>query len=641
MSATLRLVSAIFLLPLVLLLATCSMDDGDSTDDGPSNSVDAITSATPDVASAQLTKDHEGWMKADCSSCHESTHSTTYRVPDCVLCHGRNGAPDRAAGHEDKECAKCHANAHSKMELDSPASCRKCHHYQTTESAPCGNTESVDAVVIGAGGGGLAAAAALARAGKKTVLLEQQYKLGGQMGVIKRGSYNIELSLHSMSGLSDGLAPAQMFEDLGIWDDLKPVTLDPLFGILSVDDNYMVPADVDAYLKLLQEQFPNEAANLDALFKELIRLSALIESAMVFMSTGELPPNFTMDDLTEIQEILSTNVSEFVYGYIESPRLFSVVTSLTVYIGKLPQEMSALTFVAMWKGFHLDGLQYVEGGSERIIQALAKEIENSGSTIELLTKATKIVIDQGKATQVQTHDGRCFDTKYVVSNANAPDTLFKMVGEEHLPEDYVSRVKGMEISPSMFVIYLGVDHDYVPNFGGSHELFWAEYADEQTVLDRILECSIHEVGFAMTNYSVVDPNAAPAGKNVITIITMLPYDCFDEWQWNVSHDAYKKKKKEVADVILEKANAILPGLTTHIEVMEIATPKTIGAYTLNPQGCILGWSDSLEQNILTRLEQQTPIPNLWLAGAWTNPGGGQQYVLSSGLTAAQKILENP
>jgi len=39
-----------------------------------------------------------------------------------------------------------------------------------------------------------------------------------------------------------------------------------------------------------------------------------------------------------------------------------------------------------------------------------------------------------------------------------------------------------------------------------------------------------------------------------------------------------------------------------------------------------------------RLPNKTPIPNLYLAGAWTFPGGGQSAVIASGTIAGKMIL---
>ena len=41
---------------------------------------------------------------------------------------------------------------------------------------------------------------------------------------------------------------------------------------------------------------------------------------------------------------------------------------------------------------------------------------------------------------------------------------------------------------------------------------------------------------------------------------------------------------------------------------------------------------------MTRLPNTTPFEGLYFASAWTNPGGGYQPCLQSGLTAAQGVM---
>jgi len=92
-------------------------------------------------------------------------------------------------------------------------------------------------------------------------------------------------------------------------------------------------------------------------------------------------------------------------------------------------------------------------------------------------------------------------------------------------------------------------------------------------------------------------------------------------------------------VLIKRAEKHLPGLSSHIEVMEVGSPRTMEHFTLNPKGTIFGWDNIPGQSMMNRLPQETPIPNLFLAGAWTFPGGGQSAVLNSGVMAAQKILK--
>ena len=73
-------------------------------------------------------------------------------------------------------------------------------------------------------------------------------------------------------------------------------------------------------------------------------------------------------------------------------------------------------------------------------------------------------------------------------------------------------------------------------------------------------------------------------------------------------------------------------------VVEVGAPRTIQGFTLNPRGTIDGSEPTPSNSLMSRLPQDTPIPNLFLAGAWTFPGPGQASVLQSGEMAAKKIL---
>jgi len=73
--------------------------------------------------------------------------------------------------------------------------------------------------------------------------------------------------------------------------------------------------------------------------------------------------------------------------------------------------------------------------------------------------------------------------------------------------------------------------------------------------------------------------------------------------------------------------------------MEVGTPLTVQGYTLNPRGTIFGWNHTIDQTLEKRLANETPIDNLYLAGAWAMPGAGQTTVIQSGANVAGMILE--
>jgi phytoene dehydrogenase-like protein len=101
--------------------------------------------------------------------------------------------------------------------------------------------------------------------------------------------------------------------------------------------------------------------------------------------------------------------------------------------------------------------------------------------------------------------------------------------------------------------------------------------------------------------------------------------------------AYKELKQRITAQLLEKAARALgiPDLESHVEVLEVATPITLERYTGNRGGSFVGWKWSAEQAADGHFPQESPIGNLFLCGHWVSPGGGVNFVMSSGVNAGE------
>jgi prolycopene isomerase len=494
--------------------------------------------------------------------------------------------------------------------------------------------------VVGAGGGGLSAAAVLAQAGIDVVVLERHHRVGGMMVSFTRGDYRFEASLHGFDGLDEVEGfNTPIFEDLDLLGRVSPIRSDPMYRVVFPDLTFEVPADIDEYRRRLQERFPHESENLDALFAELADFQRIFVGAIHYQETGELPEDVTEEDLLRFEEMMSITLDQFLLPYISDPELLALLTQLTGFAGNRPGDISALLFMAMWNSYHRGGYFYFDGGSQALTDAMAQVIIENGGAIEVNTEVTRIEVADGRATRVRTRDNRCFDAQYVISNVPAPVTILELVGREHWPEWYVESVEGMEEGGAPFVVFLGVDHDYTSEFGGTHELFTAATIDQEQSQQAMLTCDPALLPLGISNYSVVEPDVAPPGKNAITLTTLVPWECRDEWGWNDSHQTYREVKDEFARLLVERVDQeYLPGLVSHVEVMEVATPQTIWAFTLSPAGSMVGWDNTPAQTMTNRLPQETPIENLFLVGAWTFPGGGQSTVMNSGRSAARLVI---
>ena len=501
-----------------------------------------------------------------------------------------------------------------------------------------------DVVVIGAGGGGLAAASRLAQSGMKVLVIEQHYKVGGYMSNFEREDYTFEVSLHAMDGLDPETGMnISTFTKLGILDKVKPVKLDPMYRAVFPDFTINVPADTAAYEAMLEEMFPSEAKGIAGLFKELERINNGMSSLLDLQGGqwGSAMKILARDPWCNlaIAHYWNKSLSDLLDQYTQDQKLLAVFTQLAGFLGASPDDVPAIVFAMMWNSYHRGGYYYFEGGSQSVSNALAEVIKASGGEILLETLVTKIIIEKGTAVGVQTKDGQEFRCRYVVSNANAPDTLFKLVGKENLPSDYVKKVEGMKVGLSCFQVYMGVNKDYTEFFpGGAHEIIVNVTYDQAENFAMFRQGDPDHSPFAILNYSMVDPKVAPAGKNVIVITAILPYDWKDGWHEKENYAKYTELKNATGMIFVKRAEQYLPGLSEHIEEYEVGSPRTMEHFTLNPGGTIFGWDNTLDQSLMKRLPQKTPIANLYLAGAWTFPAGGQSAVLVSGIMAADIIL---
>ncbi len=146
-------------------------------------------------------------------------------------------------------------------------------------------------------------------------------------------------------------------------------------------------------------------------------------------------------------------------------------------------------------------------------------------------------------------------------------------------------------------------------------------------------CSLNIVDHAQ-----IEPALVPEGKGGLLIMIL---DAYENWN-KLKQDEYKKKKIEVANKLIARAEKYLPGLSGCIEVMEVATPMTLSDFGSSPEGAIYGFAQTVTQSGINRLAQQTGIKGLFLAGAWTRPGAGVHGCFISGKDAADlalKVLE--
>jgi all-trans-retinol 13,14-reductase len=501
-----------------------------------------------------------------------------------------------------------------------------------------------DAVVIGAGLGGLSAAAAFARQGYKVIVLEQHSVAGGYASAFTRpGGFTFDVSLHSTSvGIRNGVANLiQGFPEI---QDIVFSPHKPLYRAVFPDFDIRVPhKDMPGYLRILKTHFPDDAAAIDGIFADMKGLSDEVRqvSNASPADLAAFPQKFP-----HLFRNMNRTWGEMCDERVQNPKLKSVVSSLWGYFGLPPSKLSAFYYALPLLGYLEEGGYYPAGTSQAISNAFVGLIKKNGGEVRLNTRASRILTRDHAAVGVRTSDGEEILGRAVVSNANAVDTLAKMVDEKDVLKATLERMEKLSISFSTLLVWLGLKTDLVRKAGlKDSEIFYCPGYDIEGAYAASLAGGLTaNPGYGLTIYDNVCPGCSPKGKNTLNLIVTQGYDYWKKYETDYFYgakDAYNKEKLRLADILIDDAEKrFLPGLRKAIEVKEVATPLTNLRFTSNPRGAIYGWNQTVDNSGQRRFPQKTPLKNLYLAGAWTFPGHGYGACIPSGLACFAQVLKD-
>ncbi len=499
-----------------------------------------------------------------------------------------------------------------------------------------------DAVVIGAGLGGLSCAAAFARQGFKPLVLEQHYVPGGYASAFKRpGGFVFDVSLHSTTvGERNGIH--NLIPGFPEIKDVEFVPHPSLYRAIFPDHDYRVPQrNLKKYIEMLVGYFPEEKQGIEGIFEDMSGLSGDINKysqagGQVDMSTfpKEFPYLFRNHNRTW---------GALVDTRIKNLKLKAIISSLWGYYGLPPSKLSCLYYALPTIGYLQEGGYYPKGTSQKMSDAFVKFIEDRGGKVMLKTRVEKILTEDHTAYGVKVEDGTEFKGKVVVSNANAFDTFLKMTDEKDYLKDYLAGFERYSVSLSCFQVFLGLKKDLVEEVGiKDSEIFYGAGYDDDAAYKAFLEADVENSGYGLMLYDNVYKGYSPEGKNTVNILLLQGYDHWEKYEADYkkgNKKAYRAEKERMAEILIKKVEeTVLPGLSEAIEVKEIGTPLTNWRYTLNYRGAIYGWDQTLNNTGPNRVPHSTPIKDLYLAGAWTQPGHGYGAVVPSGLQCFGEIM---
>ncbi|NVM20217.1 MAG: NAD(P)/FAD-dependent oxidoreductase [Desulfobacterales bacterium] len=456
---------------------------------------------------------------------------------------------------------------------------------------------SYDVIVIGAGIGGLICANFLAKNGYSVLIVEQHYKPGGLCSSFRREGFTFDAGAHLFGGIGNPRSlTGTILSRLDL--NLDVIPQNPLDLVHIGNETITIPADSGKYVSVLQDMFPKEAGGIARFFEDL----------SVINKTKAANPDH---DLVKSYEM--TTYYRMLGDYFTDENLKAVLSAQWGYLGLPAKKVSALTMCLMLGSYFLDGAFVIRGGSQRLPDQLAEHLLGLGGQILLAHEATHILTDDDRATGVklkgrQTVKGRC-----VVSNVDAKQTFLKLLPRTCLKEDFVMNLLGYKESCSMFVTFLGLKgaNKLVEGINGWH---FESYSDILAQEDFFL--------------LLASTGDSPKGQCALRILVPI-FDSGHNWQ---------EEKKAFENGIVSRLEKRCPGLGDKIVYRESASPATYYRYTRNSRGAAYGWALTPEAQGRFRLDNRTPIRNLFLTGHWTKPGTGVASAIHSGFLTAVQIM---
>lgn len=499
-----------------------------------------------------------------------------------------------------------------------------------------------DAIVIGSGLGGLTAGAKLAREGKKILLIERHGLLGGFASSFRRKGSRMEVALHEMDGLDPDDPKMKIFQELGVFDHVTFLPLPSFYRFRGNGKDFTLPHNPENAAKLLEKEFPDEKEAIAGYFATIISLSDEIRRfAQVKGGVASLGAEFPKK-FPGIVKFATISVGVFLDELTENETLKLALAGNIGYYHDDPYELNMYIYAVAQSSFYKGGGHFIQGGSQELSDYLGRFIQEHGGEICINHEVQEIIIENDQATgvrycQITPKQGDIQEARapLIVANAALPIVIDKM-----LPPEVAKPLKetwgNWQPGPSASSLYLWFKTP--PKSLGNQTYNTVLMAPSGGTLKGLVgntySSDARKRLMIFTDYSMVDSRLAKEGKGV-GVVTFL--DKLKDWE-GLSDEEYASRKAQVTEGVLAQLEGLIPGIVDQIELTELATPKTIVHYTANPQGSIYGYAQTLNQSVPTRPPHKTPVPGLFLASAWSRPGGGFSGAIMSGYNCARAIL---
>jgi phytoene dehydrogenase-like protein len=527
-----------------------------------------------------------------------------------------------------------------------------------------------DAVIVGGGHNGLVSAAYLARAGMKTLVLEQRHVLGGAAVTeeifpgFRFSVFSYVVSLLRPEIIRELQLPRHGLDILPLDGTFTPLREGegPAAGggdyLWRVNDHGRTVRELRRWSKSDAEAYEEYGQLMVEMARFIKPILAITPPDLTSLDPRPLMPLAglarTFQQLPERQQavfvqLMTMSAADFLDQWFETD--------------PLKATMAASGIIGTYQGVRSPGTAYVllhhymgeidgafrawgipKGGTGGVSDAIASAARSHGAEIRTEAPVARIIVRNGRATGVALEDGEEIEATDVLSSVDSRRTFLGLVEPGTLDPEFEEEVRRFKFRGSSGKVNLAVDR--LPDFTslpgeGEHLRGAISFSPSIDEMERAYDDAKYGL-FSKNPYidmiipTLVDPSMAPPGKHVVScFVQYAPYKLAPELgTWDDQRDAF-------GDAVIDRIAEFAPNIRDIILHRNVQTPLDIERTTGLSEGNIFQGELSLEQLFFNRpvpgyARFRTPIRDLWLCGSATHPGGG--IMGANGRIAAMEVL---
>jgi len=483
--------------------------------------------------------------------------------------------------------------------------------------------------IVGGGIAGLCAGCYAQMNGYDSRIFEMHSLPGGLCTAWTRGGYTIDACIHWLVGSS----PKNRFHRL--WQEVGAVPNQPMFDhdvFLRIEGTsgrtLTFYTDIDRLTDHLLEIAPEDRDVLREWSRGLRHFSRLdlpIERPHELVGPlGRLGMGLRMlPHVGVFRRWAGSTVRQFAED-LDNPFLREIFP-LAFDLPDFP--MLAMMMTLAWMHNRAAGVPI--GGSAPFARAIERRYLDLGGKIQFGSRVEEILVEDNRAVGVRLADGTEHRSDLVISAADGHSTIFELLGGCHVDDTIRGYYEHLPIFPPLLFFGFGVDRSAadIPMAVSGFSF----------PLDDPISVDGRSVSRLTVQSSAFDPSLAPEGKTVLKL--MIP-SSFERWsKLRESPDAYRAEKEAIAAEVLRGLDQRFPGLSGHVEMVDVATPVTWNRYTGNWRGSFEGWLPT-PRTMSLRMRKTLPgLYGFYMAGQWVQPGGGLPPAVMSARHVVQMICK--